>query len=73
MYVHLEYKYYFVPVAVETSGVFGPEARSFMKELGHRLYQATSDPNSQWNMIQQVSGAVREVMQQRFGPLWIDM
>ena len=58
-YVHLESKYDFVPVAVETSGVFGPDARSFMKELGHRLYQATLDPNSQWNMIQQVSVAVQ--------------
>ena len=58
-YIHLESKYDFVPVAVETSGVFDPRAHSFIKELGHRLFQATLDSNSQWNMIQQVSMAVQ--------------
>ena len=43
-YAHLEESHYFVPVAVETMGVFGPEARSFLQELGHRIAKATQDP-----------------------------
>ena len=33
-YAHLENSHHFVPVAVETLGVFGSEARSFFKDLG---------------------------------------
>ena len=36
-YAHLENSHHFVPVAVETLGVFGSEARSFFKDLGGRI------------------------------------
>ena len=32
-YLHLSYSHYFVPVAVETLGVFGKEARHFFREV----------------------------------------
>ena len=36
-YSVLESKYHYVPVAVETSSAFGPEACEFFKELGYHL------------------------------------
>ena len=58
-YAHLEESHYFVPVAVETMGVFGPEARSFLRELGHRIANATQDPLSHLYLRQRISVAVQ--------------
>ena len=58
-YAHLEESHYFVPVAVETMGVFGPEARSFLRELGHRVANATQDPLSHLYLRQRISVAVQ--------------
>ena len=33
-YKHLDSCYFFTPVAIETSGVFGPKTTEFLKELG---------------------------------------
>ena len=33
-YQHLDSCYFFTPVAIETSGVFGPKTMEFLKELG---------------------------------------
>ena len=40
-YSHLESSYCFIPVAVETLGVFGPEAGGLVKDLGRRIAHAT--------------------------------
>ena len=58
-YAHLEESHYFVPVAVKTMGVFGPEARSFLRELGHRIANATQDPLSHLYLRQRISVAVQ--------------
>ena len=47
---NLKSKYNFVPVE---------DAHSSLKELGHRLYQATLDSSSHQNPIQQISVAVQ--------------
>ena len=57
-YAHLEESHHFVPVAVETLGVFGPEARSFLRELGRRIENSTSDPLSHLYLKQRISVAV---------------
>ena len=49
----------FVSVAVETMGVFGPEARSFLRELGHRIANATQEPLSHLYLRQRISVAVQ--------------
>ena len=36
-YLHLATNHIFTPVAIETSGVFGPESMIFVHELGHAL------------------------------------
>ena len=33
----------FIPIAVETTGVLGPQARNFLSELGRRLMNKTGD------------------------------
>ena len=45
-YSHLERLHCFIPVAVETLGVFGPEARYLVKDLGRRIAHATVEPLS---------------------------
>ena len=42
----LEPTYTFTPIAIETSGVFGPLTLQFLKDLGNWLRQATGDENS---------------------------
>ena len=33
----------FIPVAIETSGVFSPESKILVRELGHQMEQVTGD------------------------------
>ena len=40
---HLNPTHAFSPVAIETSGVFGPQTMAFLKELSQRLAQASGD------------------------------
>ena len=42
-YMHLTSSHCFVPVAVETLGVFGIEARHFFKEVARRMEIATDE------------------------------
>ena len=58
-YAQLEESHCFVPVAVETLGVSGSEARSFLQELGRRIANATQDPLSHLYLRQRISVAVQ--------------
>ena len=58
-YSHLDQGHSFVPVAIETAGVFGPETMDFMRELGSRLQLASADRNSFTYLIQRLSVAVQ--------------
>ena len=58
-YAHLETSHYFLPVAVESLGVFGLDARSFFSNLGRRLRNTTSEPMSHLHLIQRISLAVQ--------------
>ena len=46
-------------MAIETSGVFGQEARVLVKELGHRLQQITADSKSHKFLVQHISVAIQ--------------
>jgi len=46
-------------VAVETSGVLGPEALQLLQDLGHRLREATGEQRSYQFLLQRVSVAVQ--------------
>ena len=46
-------------IAVETTGVFGPEARVFLRGLGKRLQYAMSEPEAFSYLLQRISIAVQ--------------
>ena len=58
-YAHLNSIHHFVPVAVETSGVFGPEAMTFVKELGRRVRAETEEPLSLQFLLQGTAVAIQ--------------
>ena len=59
-YAHLDTNHFFVPVAVETLGVMGPEAGFFCQELGRRIAAATLDPLSHQHLLQRMSIATQQ-------------
>ena len=58
-YSHLDSSYFFVPVAVETCGSFGPKAREFFQEVGRQVKRATQEENAYHYMIQRIAVAVQ--------------
>lgn len=58
-YSVLEPAYDFVPVAVETAGSWGTEAKEFVRELGRRLRVRGCDPRSGSYLVQQISLAIQ--------------
>ena len=52
--------HHFVPFAIKTSGMFGPEAMSFIKELGRRIRAETREPHSLQFLIQGIAVAVQQ-------------
>ena len=59
-YAHLDSSHYFIQVAVETLGVFGPKALSFIQDLSRHLRQVTGEPRSLEYLLQQISVAVQQ-------------
>ena len=58
-YAELLVAHHFVPIAIETSGVFGPEVCSFFKELGHRLKTRSGDPSSFGYLLQHIGVTIQ--------------
>ncbi|OXA62989.1 hypothetical protein Fcan01_03568 [Folsomia candida] len=58
LYSELEKQYIFVPVAVETSGVWGMEGLKFIQDVGRRMKDVTG-PMSTTFLIQRISLAVQ--------------
>jgi hypothetical protein len=54
-YADLPHHLLFVPVAVETFGVFGRAAKAFFAEIGRRLADATRDPRAGTFLRQRLS------------------
>ena len=59
VYAHLDPSHSFTPVAVETSGVVGPQSLAFLKDLGRRMRQVTGEERSLSYLLQRVSVAVQ--------------
>ena len=51
--------YHFIPIAVETFGAWGQEGLKFIKEIGKKITQKTSDKNATNHIIQAISMAVQ--------------
>ena len=58
-YSYLDPAHFFVPVAVETAGVFGPLSRAFMQDLGDRLNKVSGDARSRLFLFQRVSVTIQ--------------
>ena len=58
-YAHLSASHHFVPFAVETSGVFGPEALSLLEEISRRIQAETEEPQSYQFLLQGVLVAIQ--------------
>ena len=58
-YSHLERSHCFIPVAVETLGVFSLEPHYLVKGLGRRIAHATLEPLSTHYLRQRISVAVQ--------------
>ena len=58
-YAHLDCTHSFTPVAIETSGVIGPESMAFLKDLGRRLARVTGEEKSTSYLLQRLSVAVQ--------------
>ena len=43
-YAHLRASHHFVPFAIETSGVFGPEALFLLEDMSRRIRAETGEP-----------------------------
>ena len=52
--------YAFVPIAVETSGVFGDEAKAFFRRLGFLSRSKTHDPLSHQKIVQCISVSIQQ-------------
>ena len=58
-YAELLVSHHFVPVAIETSRVFGQVALSFIRELGSRLQAKTGEPQSHHHLKQRIAVAMQ--------------
>ena len=58
-YANLNPAHTFTPVAIETSGVFGPESLSFLKDFGGRLAQVTREEKLTTYLTQRLAVAVQ--------------
>ena len=57
-YSDLSHTHEFAPIAVESSGVFGPQSLTFVKELGRKLRYQTGEEKAGTYLIQRLSMAV---------------
>ena len=57
--MHIDSSHCFVPVAVETLGVFGKAARHFFKEVTQREKLATDDSLAHQYLVQGISFALQ--------------
>ena len=58
-YMCLSAMHTMTPVAIETSGVFGPQTMDFLKDLGRRVTQTTGEERSTTFLLQRLSVAVQ--------------
>ena len=75
-YDHLDASLQFTPVAVETTGVFGPRTKSFFQELSRRIRSSTGEEKAYFYLSQRVSVAIQKgnsaSIMGTIGPMTVD-
>ena len=59
IYEKLLRNYIFVPIAVETFGLWGPRGLKFVKEIGRKIQEKTGNKNATSHIIQAISMTVQ--------------
>ena len=60
-YCNLDATHHFVPIAVETLGVLGQDARNIFREIARRVTAVTNEPLSHQSLLQRVAVAIQRV------------
>ena len=58
-YCNFDATHHFVPIAVETLGVLGQDARSFFRKVARRVTAVTNKPQSHQSLLQRVAVAIQ--------------
>ena len=58
-YFRLRSLYHFVPVGIETLGVFGPQTAAFLHDLGRHFKRATQEQEALNHLLERISVAVQ--------------
>ena len=58
-YIELAATHHFIPVAIESTGVFGPQAHAFFRKLGRRIKEETGEPLSLHYLYQRIAVAIQ--------------
>ena len=58
-YAQLPHAYLFVPVAIESTGVFGPRTSAFLRDLGKRIHEQNGDEKASSFLVQHLSVAIQ--------------
>ena len=58
-YTNLSHSHFFAPIAIKTTGVFGPKTMTFIRDLGRRISLQTGDLKSTAFLLQRLSVAVQ--------------
>ena len=61
-YKGLAKTHHMASLAIEISGIFGPEAQVFFTELGRHMIQITGDSLAQCHVVQQIQLPCKEAM-----------
>ena len=59
LYSELAVAHHFVPIGIDSLGVFDDSARSFFKELGCRTRTLTGDPQAYHKLCQRISVTIQ--------------
>ena len=58
-YQDIKISHHLVPIAIETSGVMGAKARSFLFKLGRRIKEETGERNAYFYLFHRISVALQ--------------
>ena len=59
-YSNLSDNYHFVPVGVETYGIYGPQGIKLVKQIGKKIQEATGEKLSTFFLFQSISMAIQK-------------
>ena len=59
-YIAISRSHQFIPVAIETSGAFGQDARGLIADIAHRIRSVSHEPKAHAYLVQRISVAIQQ-------------